>query len=135
MSRLILIALRMLIWLLLTADPDELNVVIGLVVSLALPLPRRVRSLTPAQLRRALVASLAAVPQAYSEAVQLLLHRRLEESVLHDEPAQASGRPSSLLVFLDVFRITITPFTIVLGLDDGGRSYRVHHLVFEEERR
>ncbi|MGB5135345.1 MAG: hypothetical protein WBN89_09255 [Prochlorococcaceae cyanobacterium] len=135
MSRLILIAMRMLIWLLLTADPDELNVAIGLAVSLALPLPRRVRSLTPAQLWRALAASVAAVPQAYSEAVQLLLHRRLEESVVHDEPARASGRPSSVLVFLDVFRITITPFTIALGLDDGGRSYRVHHLVVEEERR
>jgi multicomponent Na+:H+ antiporter subunit E len=31
-------------------------------------------------------------------------------------------------VFLDVFRITLTPFTIVLGLEDGGRRYRIHAL-------
>jgi multicomponent Na+:H+ antiporter subunit E len=34
-------------------------------------------------------------------------------------------------VFLDVFRITLTPLTIALGLEAGGSSYRVHRL---EER-
>ncbi|TVS03469.1 MAG: hypothetical protein EA413_10680 [Cyanobium sp. PLM2.Bin73] len=135
MSRLIVIALRMLIWLLLSADPELLNVAIGLAVSLALPLPRRVRALSPGQFWRALGESVTALPQAYSQAARLLLHRRLEESVVHDEPARVGGRASSVLVFLDVFRITLTPFTIALGLEGGGRRYRVHELVFEEKER
>lgn len=135
MARLIVIALRLLIWLLLSADLDLANVAIGVAVALALPLPARVRRLSLPQLGRAFAASLGALPQAYREAVVLLMHPRLESSEVHDEPVLASGRPSSALVFLDVFRITLTPFTIALGLDDGGRSYRVHQLVIPERRR
>ncbi|MGL6135631.1 MAG: Na+/H+ antiporter subunit E [Prochlorococcaceae cyanobacterium] len=129
MARLIVIALRLVIWLLLSADLDMANVAIGVAVALALPLPRRLRRLSLRQLGQAFAASLGALPQAYREAAQLLLHPRLERSEVHDEPVLVPGRPSSALVFLDVFRITLTPFTIALGLDDGGRSYRVHKLV------
>ncbi|MEX1315727.1 MAG: Na+/H+ antiporter subunit E [Synechococcaceae cyanobacterium] len=135
MARLIVITLRLLIWLLLTADLDLANVAIGLVVALALPLPRRLRRLSLQELARAFAASLGALPQAYREAVQLLLHPRAELSEVHDEPVLLPGHPSSALVFLDVFRITLTPFTIALGLDQGGRSYRVHQLVIPERRR
>jgi multicomponent Na+:H+ antiporter subunit E len=129
MARLIVIALRLLIWLLLSADLEVANVAIGLAVALALPLPRRLRRLSLQQLGRAFAASVGALPQAYREAAQLLLHPRAELTTVHDEPVLVPGKPSSALVFLDVFRITLTPFTIALGLDDGGRSYRVHQLV------
>jgi multicomponent Na+:H+ antiporter subunit E len=135
MARLILIGLRLLIWLLLSADLDLANVAIGVAVALALPLPRRLRRLSLHQLGRAFAASLGALPQAYREAAQLLLHPRSELTSVHDEPVLVPGRPSSALVFLDVFRITLTPFTIALGLDDGGRSYRVHQLVIPPRRK
>ncbi len=135
MARLIVISLRLLIWLLLSADLDLANVAIGVAVALALPLPRRVRRLSFHDLARAFAASLGALPQAYREAAQLLLHPRAERSELHDEPVLARGHPSSALIFLDVFRITLTPFTIALGLDASGRSYRVHQLVIPEKRR
>jgi multicomponent Na+:H+ antiporter subunit E len=135
MARLIVITLRLLIWLLLTADLEAANVAIGVAVALALPLPRRLRRLSLQELGRAFAASLGALPQAYREAALLLLHPREELSEVHDEPVLLTGHPSSALVFLDVFRITLTPFTIALGLDQGGRCYRVHQLVIPEKRR
>jgi multicomponent Na+:H+ antiporter subunit E len=131
MARVIVIGLRLLIWLLLSADLEAANVAIGLAVALALPLPRQHRHLPLADLGRALVASLRAIPQAYREALLLLWRRPSREAQLLQPAEFRSGRPVAALVFLDVFRITITPLTIALGMEGGG-SYVVHRL--EEER-
>jgi multicomponent Na+:H+ antiporter subunit E len=40
-----------------------------------------------------------------------------------------SGQGASLLIFLEVFRITLTPLTIALGIEPGARACRVHRLV------
>jgi len=69
--------------------------------------------------------NLLAVPQAYLEALRLIVGREPEG----EENSEATTDGTiPLLVFLDVFRITLTPFTIVLGLEDGGRRYRIHAL-------
>jgi len=81
-------------------------------------------------------ASLRAIPQAYGEAFQLVLRRPGRERLEHtpvewSRQGRSQGQPPAALVFLDVFRITLTPLTIALGLEAGGSSYRVHRL---EER-
>lgn len=136
MARLIVVAMRLLVWCLLTADLEAANLAIGLAVALALPQPRPNRTLPPAQLVRAVLVSLRAVPQAYGEAFQLVLRRPAREqleSTPVEWPRQSRNpvHPPSALVFLDVFRITLTPLTIALGMEAGGTSYRVHRL---EER-
>jgi multicomponent Na+:H+ antiporter subunit E len=137
MARLIVVAMRLLVWCLLSADLEAANLAIGLAVALALPQPRPNRTLPPAQLLRAVLASLRAVPQAYAEAFQLVLRRpageRLEHSPVEwSRQGRSSTHAPAALVFLDVFRITLTPLTIALGMDAAGTSYRVHRL---EERR
>lgn len=62
MARLIVLAMRLLVWCLLTADLEAANLAIGVAVALALPQPRPNRSLPPSQLLRALSASLRAIP-------------------------------------------------------------------------
>jgi multicomponent Na+:H+ antiporter subunit E len=136
MARLIVLAMRLLVWCLLTADLEAANLAIGVAVALALPQPRPNRSLPPSQLLRALSASLRAIPQAYGEAFQLVLRRHGRERLEHtpvewSRQGRNQGQPPAALVFLDVFRITLTPLTIALGLEAGGSSYRVHRL---EER-
>jgi multicomponent Na+:H+ antiporter subunit E len=127
MARLIVVALRLLIWLLLSGDLEATNVAIGLAVSLALPLPRQQRHLPLADLGQALLASLRAIPLAYREAFALLWRRPARE-VIELQPAQfRRRRPVAALVFLDVFRITLTPLTIALGME-GGSRYLVHRL-------
>lgn len=128
MAGLILIALRLLIWLLLSADLEAANVAIGLAVAVALPLPRRHRQLPLSELGRALLASLRAIPVAYREAVLLLLRRPGREQEELQSVEYRVTQPLAPLVFLDVFRITLTPLTIALGLDASGQRYRVHRL-------
>lgn len=132
MARLIVVAMRLLVWCLLTADLEAANLAIGLAVALALPQPRANRSLPLSQLLRALLLSLRSIPQAYAEALHLLLRRPAHERMERTAPEWSrdsrpgAGAPGTL-VFLDVFRITLTPLTIALGMDADG-FYRVHRL-------
>ena len=133
MARLIVLAMRLLVWCLLTADLEAANLAIGVAVALALPQPRPNRTLPPSQLLRVLSASLRAIPQAYGEAFQLVLRRpareRLESTPVEwPRQGRSQAQPPAARVFLDVFRITLTPLTIALGLEAGGGSYRVHRL-------
>jgi multicomponent Na+:H+ antiporter subunit E len=115
------ICLRLTIWFLLTADLSLTNIIIGIVVTLLIP-----RSATnPAPLRewlKALWHILIAIPQAYIEAIELILrpHRyedvTLEKVSLHRTPG---------LIFLDIFIITFTPKTIVTQYHQRG-WYQVH---------
>ena len=118
------IAFRLAVWCLLTADLSRLNLWIGLVVALLLPRARS-RPLPLRELLRALGRSLLAVPKAYLEALRLMVGREPVEAEINEATTDGA---IPLLVFLDVFRITLTPFTIVLGLEDGGRRYRIHAL-------
>lgn len=119
------IAFRLALWCMLTSDLSWLNLLIGLVVALLLPRARS-RSLPLRALLRATASSLLAIPQAYGEALRLIVAPAVVEREA-SEPATDRAQP--LLVFLDVFRITLTPFTIVLGLEDDGRRYRIHSLM------
>ncbi|MCT0223833.1 Na+/H+ antiporter subunit E [Synechococcus sp. CS-1328] len=116
---------RLLLWCLLTADLSRLNLLIGVAVALALPRARS-RPLPLRELLRALWLSLVAVPRAYGEALRLMVASDLEERMVR-EPV--TDRTIPLLMFLDVFRITLTPFTIALGLEPDGQHYRVHALL------
>lgn len=130
MNRLALLLLstgfRLLLWGLLTADPGAVNLLIGLVVALLIPRARS-RPVPATALLAAIGRCLLAIPLAYGEALALITARSVQESEI-TEPATAPAIP--LLIFLDVFRITLTPFTIALGLIPAseGHRYRIHRM-------
>jgi multicomponent Na+:H+ antiporter subunit E len=130
MTLVLITALRLALWLLLTADAAPINLAIGLAVSLLLPRGQRpappLRELLPA-----LGAALAAIPQAYGEAFALILARDCRSRIV---TVAGSGSRSDLVRVLEVFRITLTPLTLVLGFGPGD-SYRVHELVPEARGR
>jgi multicomponent Na+:H+ antiporter subunit E len=115
------ICLRLTIWFLLTADLSLTNIIIGIVVALLIP-----RSATkPAALRdwlKALWHSLIAIPQAYIEAIEIIIkpHRYEDTTLEHVSPRRTPG-----LIFLDIFIITFTPKTIVTQYHERG-WYSVH---------
>jgi hypothetical protein len=74
MTLVLTMGLRLALWGLLTGDPGVLNLSIGLAVALLLPRSRR--PLPLGAFWAALGQALAAIPQAYGEAFQLLLARR-----------------------------------------------------------
>jgi multicomponent Na+:H+ antiporter subunit E len=121
------VALRVGIWMLLTRDPRTLNVLIGVAVALLLPIENR-RALPLRDPVVALGHVLAAIPQAFQQAVQLLACRRPRAGF---DLVSGHGRRDDLLMFLEVFTITLTPFSICLSLDPSGRRYHIHTLTPE----
>ena len=118
---------RLLLWILLTSDLSTPNLLIGVVVALLLPQAHHRRQpLGP--VLRALAASLVAIPLAYGEAIALIACRGREQERWIER--SASGSTAPLVVFLEVLAITLTPFTIVLGVDQSvvGSRYRIHQL-------
>jgi multicomponent Na+:H+ antiporter subunit E len=110
------ICLRLTMWFLLTNNLSWENIVIG--VCIAFLLPRGGGSTeSPREIWRMVVKILQAIPQAYAEAFEMLLHpHRHEQVVLEKVTAARSAR----LIFLEVFLITFTPKTI--GIHTGGEG-------------
>ena len=116
--------LRLTIWFLLTADFSIANIIIG--VAIALLLPRGYTS--PSKLQdwlRVLWEIVVAIPQAYIEAIQIMLRPHNEEDIVRErvKPQRTPG-----LIFLDIFLITFTPKTIVTKYHEDG-WYDVHRVL------
>ncbi|MGB3614515.1 MAG: Na+/H+ antiporter subunit E [Elainellaceae cyanobacterium] len=123
MIRYLDLLLRLIIWFLLTADISPANIVIGICV--ALLLPRRYSA--PPVIRdwlRAFCEIAVAIPQAYIEAVEMMIFPHRFEDVVMERvrPQRTPG-----LVFLDIFLITFTPKTIVVKCHQDG-WYEVHRV-------
>ncbi|NES66077.1 MAG: cation:proton antiporter [Okeania sp. SIO2D1] len=115
------IILRLTIWFLLTADLSPANIIIG--VSIALLLPRSKKSMGALKdWLRVLWEIIVAIPQAYIEAIEIMLRPHNDEVVVCEKvkPRRTPG-----LIFLDIFLITFTPKSIVLKYHEQG-WYEVH---------
>ena len=115
------IILRLTIWFLLTADFSLANIIIGVAIALLLPHG----SISPGKLKdwlRVLWEIVVAIPQAYIEAIQIMLRPHNHEEIVREriKPRRTPG-----LIFLDIFLITFTPKTIVTKYDEQG-WYEVH---------
>lgn len=113
--------LRLTIWFLLTSDLSLTNIVIGVVVALIIP-RNATRSAPIREWLRTLWKSVIAVPQAYMEAIEIILWPHQHEEITLEKvlPHRTPG-----LVFLDIFIITFTPKTVVTKYYERG-WYNVH---------
>ncbi len=116
--------LRLTIWLLLTANWSLENLIIGIAITCLLPhnsaAPERLKDIL-----RGIGKILIAIPQAYLEAITLILRPHEREEIMMERVRD--GR-SSGQIFLDIFLITFTPNTIVLNYHEDG-WYEVHHVL------
>lgn len=115
--------LRLTIWFLLTSDLSIPNIIIGVIVALILPRG------TPSpeafkELLRVLGKIVMALPQAYLEAVEIIVRPHKHEDIIVERVPQ--GR-SSRLIFLDIFLITFTPKTIVTKYRSDG-YFEIHRV-------
>ncbi len=117
------VVLRLIIWFLLTANFTIANIVIGLLIAFLLPRssasPERLKDLF-----QGIWKIILAIPQAYAEAVELILNPHTEEEIVME---RVQLRRSPGLVFLDIFLITFTPKTTVLNYHEEG-WYEVHQV-------
>jgi multicomponent Na+:H+ antiporter subunit E len=115
--------LRLTIWFLLTANFTVANIIIGIAIAFLLPRstasPERLNNLL-----RALGKIIVAIPQAYKEAIELIVHPHTQEEIVME---RVQSRRSPGLIFLDIFLITFTPKTTVLKYHEEG-WYEVHHV-------
>ena len=127
--RYINIALRLVIWLLLTADLSLANIIIG--VSIAWLLPPSYTSLGAIKdWLKVLWQIIVAIPQAYIEAIQIILSPHNDEELVCE---QIKPRRTPGLIFLDIFLITFTPKTIVLKYHEQG-WYEIHRVRRSKKR-
>lgn len=117
------LSLRLTIWLLLTNDYGVLNFLLGVAIALLLPQGKT----SPEKIKdwlKVFWQIIQAVPQAYFEAIQMMLSPHEQEDVvrLRVRPQRTPG-----LIFLDIFLITFTPKTIVTKYDEEG-WYEVHQI-------
>lgn len=118
------LTLRLTIWFLLTADLSLANIIIGVAIALLIP-----RGYTPpgalSDWLRTFGEILVAIPQAYAEAIEIMLRPHRHEDVTRErvKPGRSPG-----LIFLDIFLITFTPKTIVLKYREEG-WYDVHRIL------
>lgn len=115
--------LRLTIWLLLTNNFGLLNFSIGLAIALLLPQSKT----SPEKIKdwlEVLWKIIKAIPQAYLEAIQIMLRPHEREDIVRErvKPNRTPG-----LIFLDIFLITFTPKTIVTKYDERG-WYEVHQV-------
>ncbi len=124
------IILRLTIWFLLTADFSTENIIIGVFIALILPRGRASLGRLKDWLR-VLWEIIIAIPQAYIEAVEIMLRPHTEEDIICErvKPQRTPG-----LIFLDIFLITFTPKTIVLKYHKRG-WYEVHRVRRKRLRR
>ncbi len=123
MSGYLNIILRLTIWLLLTSDLSVENITIGIVISLLLPHTQQSIG-TVRDWLRVLGKIAMAIPIAYIEAIEMILHPHQAEEI---EIERVPPNRSSGLVFLDIFLITFTPKTIVYKYNQEG-GYEVHRV-------
>jgi multicomponent Na+:H+ antiporter subunit E len=115
--------LRLVIWFLLTANWSAANIIIGVCIALLLPSSPT----APGALKdwlRVLWEIVVAIPQAYLEAFEMMLHPHKQEVITME---RVKPRRSPGLVFLDIFLITFTPKTIVVNYHEEG-WYEVHRV-------
>ena len=115
------LVLHLVIWFLLTADMSLTNIIIGISIALLLPRSTMASGMLKDWLR-ALWEAIVAIPQAYLEAIEIMMRPHPHEEVTMErvKPRRTPG-----LIFLDIFLITFTPKTIVLKYHERG-WYEVH---------
>ena len=112
--------LRLTLWFLLTADASWANILIGVGISLIIPVFGPRSYIAPAVLKdwlHILWEIIVAIPKAYIEAFEMILypHDREETICQKSKPRRTPG-----LLFLEIFLITFTPKTIVIKHHDEG---------------
>lgn len=119
---------RLTIWFLLTASFSLENIIMGVMIALLLPRsstsPERLKDLM-----QGIGKIIVAIPQAYLEAIHMILRPHTEEEVLMERvlPGRSPG-----LIFLDIFRIAFTPKTIVLKFHESS-GYEIHKVQREKQ--
>ena len=117
------ILFRLAVWSLLTANFKISNLIIGIVISVILPtvrLPNLKINLMITEFLKTIIA----FPKAIQESLYLIFFRKKKE-VFINQQSSVPENGSQFINFLDLFRITLTPLSLVTKRKDKN-NWRVH---------
>ncbi len=117
------ILFRLLIWCLLTSNFRISNLIIGITISVILP-NLRLPNLNLSFMAIELLKTIIAFPKSIKESVDLIFFKNKEE-VFVNQRSSVEEDGSQFVNFLDLFRITLTPLSLVTRRKDR-KSWRVH---------
>lgn len=117
------ILFRLLIWCLLTSNFRISNLIIGITISVILP-NVRLPNLNLNFMAIELLKTIIAFPKSIKESVDLIFLKNKEE-VFVNQRSSVEEDGSQFVNFLDLFRITLTPLSLVTRRKDR-KSWRVH---------
>ena len=117
------ILFRLLIWCLLTSNFRISNLIIGITISVILP-NVRLPNLNLSFMAIELLKTIIAFPKSIKESVDLIFLKNKEE-VFVNQRSSVEEDGSQFVNFLDLFRITLTPLSLVTIRKDR-KSWRVH---------
>ncbi len=123
------ILFRLTIWCLLTSNFRFNNLIIGIIISIILPTVR-LPNLNSYLIFTEIVKTLIAFPKAIQESLYLIFLRNKKEVFINQRSAVPENG-SQFINFLDLFRITLTPLTLVTKRKDK-ETWRIHTI--EEEK-
>ena len=119
------LAFRLIFWLLITSNFDASNILIGLVVSLAIPFGTY-KSLQLKAILPSVFNILKTVPNLFSETLQLMLIKRPKDVFTVEPMSPSSINGSKLAQFIQVIAITSTPMSLVIGKKDDTNLSLIH---------
>ncbi len=117
------ILFRLLIWCLLTSNFRISNLIIGITISVILP-NVRLPNLNLSFMAIELLKTIISFPKSIKESVDLIFLKNKEE-VFVNQRSSVEEDGSQFVNFLDLFRITLTPLSLVTRRKDR-KSWRVH---------
>ena len=117
------ILFRLLIWCLLTSNFRISNLIIGITISVILP-NVRLPNLNLSFMAIELLKTIIAFPKSIKESVDLIFLKN-KEKVFVNQRSSVEEDGSQFVNFLDLFRITLTPLSLVTRRKDR-KSWRVH---------
>ena len=117
------ILFRLLIWCLLTSNFRISNLIIGITISVILP-NVRLPNLNLSFMAIELLKTIIAFPISIKESVDLIFLKNKEE-VFVNQRSSVEEDGNQFVNFLDLFRITLTPLSLVTRRKDR-KSWRVH---------
>ena len=117
------ILFRLTIWCLLTSNFKITNLIIGTIISVILP-KERLPNLKISLMIKEFLKTIIAFPKAIQESLYLIFFQNKKETFI----TQKSSVPingSQFINFLDLFRITLTPLSLVTKRENQD-NWRVH---------
>ena len=127
----VVISFRTFLWGLLTGNFTNINIIIGIVLSIIIPL-NDYKNLRLVSIIPSIFKTISLPYQMIKETIQIILLTKPKEVYVKEDKNLQGIRGSKLATFLDVLIITSTPMTIVIG--EEGDQWRIHTLVKRSEQ-